>query len=36
MGLGQQPPKLLYGARMNGKHFMRVEEKQSDLLYSGP
>ena len=32
----RQPPKLLDDPCMNGEHFMGTEEKQSDLLYSGP
>jgi hypothetical protein len=31
-----QSPKLLNGPRMNSEHFVCTEEKQSDLLYSGP
>ena len=31
-----QAPKLLNGLGMNSEHFMDKEEKQSDLLYSGP
>jgi hypothetical protein len=31
-----QSPKLLNGLRMNSEHFRDTEEKQSDLLYSGP
>jgi len=31
-----QSPKLLDGPCMQSEHFIGTEEKQSDLLYSGP
>ena len=31
-----QSPELLDGPRMQSEHFVYTEEKQGDLLYSGP